>query len=140
MTQMKVMLDPYAKMPTKSHEDDAGWDIYSPEDVIVPPWSNKAVNTGVHIQLPKNTVGLIKSRSGMNVMWNITSEGVIDAGYHGQIIVNLRNHSNAPYIVHAEDRISQLVIVPLENVELEQVASFDTKTERESNGIGSTGK
>ena len=96
-------------------------------------------DTGVHIQLPKNTVGFLKSKSGLNVKYGITSEGVIDVGYTGSIMVKLYNHSDKPYRVRKGDKISQLVILPCLLPELEVVDSLED-TERGTGGFGSTGR
>lgn len=92
-------------------------------------------DTGVHVQLPKNTVGFLKSKSGLNVKHGITSEGVIDVGYTGSIIVKLYNHGSKPYKVCRGDKISQLVILPCILPELEVVSSLE-ETERGDKGSG----
>lgn len=87
----------------------------------------------------KNTVGFLKSKSGLNVKYGITSEGVIDVGYTGSIMVKLYNHSDKPYRVRKGDKISQLVILPCLLPELEVVDSLE-ETERGTGGFGSTGR
>ena len=64
---MKIKLDNGAFMPNRAHEDDAGLDIYARESQIVPARGSAIFDTGVHIELPKGTVGMIKSKSGLNV-------------------------------------------------------------------------
>lgn len=136
---MKVKLDKNAFMPTRAHETDAGLDLYSPIDVVVPSFGSYTIDTGVHIELPKHTVGFIKSKSGLNVKHGITSEGVIDEGYTGSIAVKLYNHSRADYFVHKGDKISQLVVIPILTPQLEEVDELES-TERGDGGFGSTGK
>lgn len=137
---MKIVLEPWAIMPTRAHEFDAGLDLYSAEDdVYIYPRNSELFDTGVHIQLPKNTVGFLKSKSGLNVKSGITSEGVIDVGYTGSIVVKLYNHSDKPYLVCKGDKISQLVILPCILPELEVVDSLED-TERGTGGFGSTGR
>ena len=127
-------------MPTRAHEFDAGLDLYSAyDDVCIFPRESELFDIGVHIQLPKNTVGFLKSKSGLNVKYGITSEGVIDAGYTGSIMVKLYNHSDKPYRVRKGDKISQLVILPCLLPELEVVDSLED-TERGAGGFGSTGR
>lgn len=127
-------------MPTRAHEFDAGLDLYSAyDDVCVYAGESEIFDTGVHIQLPKNTVGFVKSKSGLNVKHGITSEGVIDVGYTGSIMVKLYNHSDKPYRVRKGDKISQLVILPCLLPELEVVDSLED-TERGTGGFGSTGR
>lgn len=136
---MKIELDPGAKMPTRAHPTDAGLDLYSMETVYVPAKESVVLDTGVHIELPDNTVGMLKSKSGLNVKHGITSEGVIDVGYTGSIRVKLYNHSGYDYLVHEGDKISQLVIMPILTPELEIVGKLE-ETERGNGGFGSTGK
>ena len=136
---MKIKLDNGAFMPERAHKTDAGLDLFSPIDVCVPARNSKCIDTGVHIELPENTVGMVKSKSGLNVKHGITSEGVIDAGYTGSIMVKLYNHSNRHYKVNRGDKISQLVIMPIITPDLEVVDELE-ETERGSNGFGSTGR
>ena len=97
------------------------------------------IDTLVHVELPLNTVGMVKSKSGLNVKHGIQSEGVIDVGYTGSIMVKLYNHSNRGYIVEKGDKISQLVILPILTPDLELVDELD-ETERGTGGFGSTGR
>ena len=137
---MKIILDEGAKMPTRAHADDAGLDLYSRENRVIFPHSSATFNTGVHVEIPRGYVGMIKSKSGLNVKYGLTSEGVLDCGYTGSIRVKLYNHSSEAYTVAAGDKISQLVIMPIIAPELELVKVFGTETERGDNGFGSTGR
>ena len=136
---MRIKLDENAIMPTRAHYTDAGLDLYSPFDVEVPANGSVCIDTGVHIELPYLTVGMIKSKSGLNVKHGLTSEGVIDVGYTGSIVVKLYNHTHKSYAVRKGDKISQLVIMPIHTEELEQVDELD-ETERGDGGFGSTGR
>lgn len=135
---MKIKLDG-TKMPTRAHEADAGLDLYSREKATIYPHESHIFDTGVHAELPKNSVGFLKSKSGLYMKHHITSEGVVDEGYTGSIRVKLVNHGNEPYMVNKGDKISQLVILPILKPELEVVDSLE-ETERGSNGFGSSGK
>lgn len=137
--EIKIKLDKGAKMPTRAHEYDAGLDIYSREEQIVPAKESAIFDTGVHIELPLGTVGMLKSKSGLNVKYGITSEGVIDYGYTGSIIVKLYNNSGFDYRVKAGDKISQLVVLPIHTPIPHLVASLE-ETERGDNGFGSSGR
>ena len=136
---MRIKLDKGAYMPTRAHAADAGLDLYSPVDAIIPPRCSVTIDTLVHVELPLNTVGMVKSKSGLNVKHGIQSEGVIDVGYTGSIVVKLYNHSNRGYIVEKGDKISQLVILPILTPDLELVDELD-ETERGTGGFGSTGR
>ena len=137
--KLSVVLDEGAIMPTRAHEDDAGLDLYSQENQIVSAKEAGYFDTGVHIEIPKGFVGMLKSKSGLNVKFGIVSEGVIDAGYTGSIVVKLYNHSGYDYRVRRGDKISQLVILPIITPELEEVKDLE-QTSRGSGGFGSTGR
>ena len=137
--KMRIVLDDGAYIPLRAHETDAGLDIKTPKDVTVPAKGSVIVDTGVHIELPPNTVGMLKSKSGLNVKYGITSEGVIDVGYTGSIVAKLYNHSETHVILKKGNKITQLVIIPIVPVELEQVSEL-MATERGSGGFGSTGR
>lgn len=144
LNKIKVVLDEGAYMPTKAHDTDAGFDLRTPIDFEVPAMvENKSgmatVDTGVHIELPKGTVGMIKSKSGLNVKHSLIAEGVIDVGYTGSICVKMYNLSDKPYKFKKGDKITQLVIMPIVEKELELVESLED-TERGNGGFGSTGK
>lgn len=136
---MKIKLDPGAFMPEYAHDQDAGMDLRSPVDAVVLPHDSAVIDTGVHVEIPKGAVGMLKSKSGLNVNHDITSEGVIDEGYTGSICIKLYNHGGTRYHVKAGDKISQLVILPVLHPELELVDALD-ETERGDNGFGSTGR
>lgn len=137
--KMKVMLDPGAKMPTRAHEADAGYDLYSTHDAVVFGNDSEKFDTGVHVEIPAGYVGMLKSKSGLNVKCNITSEGVIDSGYTGSICVKLYNHGENPVYIKMGQKISQLVILPIITPELELVDQLE-ETERGTGGFGSSGK
>lgn len=136
---LNIMLDIGAKAPTRAHETDAGLDLYARESQIVPARESAIFDTGVHVELLPGTVGMIKSKSGLNVKHGITSEGVIDVGYTGSIVVKLYNHSGYDYEVKAGDKISQLVIMPIHTPKVKIVDKFK-ETERGNGGFGSSGR
>lgn len=137
--RMNIQLDKQALMPVRAHDMDAGLDLLSPVDTVVPAHGAVTVDTGVHIELPIHTAGFLKSKSGLNVKYGITSEGVIDVGYTGSIAVKLYNHSGMGYAVHRGDKISQLVVVKIDTPELVLVDKL-ADTERGNDGFGSTGR
>lgn len=136
---MKIKLDEGAKMPTRAYPTDAGLDLYAKETQIVPAKESAIFDTGVHVELPEGTTGFVKSKSGLNVKHGITSEGVIDVGYSGSIVVKLYNNSGYDYKVNKGDKISQLVILPILSPDLELVDSLEEHG-RGNNGFGSSGK
>lgn len=136
---MKVKLDPGAFAPTRAHGTDAGLDIYSPVDTRVPANGSAVINTGVHAQIPGNCVGILASKSGLNINHGITSRGIIDEGYSGAITVRLDNSSADDYQIRRGDKITQLLIIPCEYVGIEIVDEIESGT-RGANGFGSTGR
>lgn len=136
---MNIMLDSMALMPTRGHATDAGLDLLSPIDTVIPAKGSISIDTGVHIELPPNTAGFLKSKSGLNVKYSITSEGVIDVGYTGSIVVKLYNHSNVDYAIKRGDKITQLVVMQISIPNICLVQKFE-ETERGNGGFGSTGR
>lgn len=137
---LEIKLDKGAFMPTRAHETDAGLDIRAKEDKIILARHSAIFNTGVHIKLPPNTAGILISKSGLNVKNDITSTGLIDEGYSGEIVVKLYNNGYQSYKVHAGDKISQLVVVPVLYCKLKAVSKLRQHSERGDKGFGSTGK
>ena len=136
---MKILLDKGAYMPITAHDDDAGFDLRTPTEVLVPARGSAVIDTGVHIELPKRTAGFLKSKSGLNVKYGITSEGVIDVGYTGSIRAKLYNNSDTDYVFLRGDKITQLVILPIVKPKLKLVDKLK-KRDRGNNGFGSSGR
>ena len=136
---IKVQLDDVAIMPTRAHAWDAGIDILTPYFFKLEAGGSFVIDSGVHVEIPEGYVGLLKSKSGLNVWNGILSEGVIDAGYEGSIRVKLYNHSETDYTFQRGDKITQLLIMPVETPVLKQVDKIKG-SERGDNGFGSTGK
>jgi len=130
-------LDEGAFKPERAHETDAGADLRTPSRFYVPANGSAIVHTGVHVQLPHGHVGMLKSKSGLNVKSSIVSEGVIDEGYSGEIVVKLYNHGSEPKWFERGDKVTQLVVMPVAYVGFE---SGDVEGgERGDSGFGSTG-
>lgn len=136
---MKVKLDPGAKLPTRAHDTDAGLDLYAREAFEIPAMGSASHDTGVHLAIPEGYVGDVKSKSGLMVKHDITTDGTVDCGYTGAIRVKLFNHSMKAFQVEAGQKIAQLVIKKIITPELELVGDLEA-TERGSGGFGSTGK
>lgn len=135
-----VTLDEGARLPSRAHPDDAGLDLYSREDIVIPAHGAAVFDTGVHMAIPHGYDGKVTSKSGLCIRNDIVSEaGEIDSNYRGSIRVKLRNHSDKPYLVHAGDKIAQLVVRPVSLASCRAVESLDD-TDRGSGGFGSTGK
>lgn len=136
---MKIKLDEGAFVPKRAHEDDAGYDLFTPCDVFVPAMGKAIINTGVHVELPKNSYGDIKSKSGLFFKNDIFTTGTVDAGYRGAIKVKLINFSGNPIRFNRGDKVAQMVITECLTPDLEVVEKL-SETERGEGGFGSTGK
>lgn len=130
-------LDNGAYKPSRAHVKDAGVDLKSRENKIIKTHSSEIFNTGVHVTLPENTAGLLVSKSGLNVKHDITSTGLIDEGYTGEIIVKLYNHGNSDYEVKKGDKITQLVIIPIIKPNIKD-CYVESSEVRGTNGFGSS--
>lgn len=138
---VRFALDKGAYAPERAHAFDAGVDLRTPKHVRVPGRASAIIDTGVHVEIPEGYVGMLKSKSGLNVKDGITSEGVIDAGYTGSIVVKLYNNSFYDKEFKRGDKITQLVIMPCMLYDVQEVKLDEIKGgERGDNGFGSTGK
>lgn len=137
---MKIVLDDGAYMPERAHSTDAGLDLKTPKPLLIKPKSSVVVDTGVHVELPPNTVGMLKSKSGLNMKYGITSEGVIDEGYTGAIVAKLYNNGDEPVVLTEGSKITQLVILPVIIPDALDVVESLEDTERGDNGFGSSGE
>lgn len=147
---LNYTLDVGAYAPIKAHKKDAGYDLRTPTDIVIPALTIIAssegkihrtensciVDTGVHVEIPEGYVGMLKSKSGLNVKHSILSEGVIDAGYTGSVVVKLYNHGVADVVLPAGSKITQLVVLPI----MDETELYEKDDNRLANGFGSTGK
>ena len=139
---LKIKLDENAFPLSKAYSTDAGYDLKSPISITLLPKSFIIINTGVHVQIPHEYAGLLVSKSGLNIKHDITSTGLIDEGYTGSIIVKLYNNGNNEYQINRGDKITQLVLIKTNYLNIEIVDSFNENENslRGNNGFGSSGK
>ncbi len=136
-----VLLNKNAKLPSKQHELDIGYDIYSSSEYKLLPKKVTFIETGISIQLPPGCGGFILPRSGLASKYSITSvnsPGLIDPGYTGEIKVPLINHSDEDYNIKTNERFAQLVLINVNNVNFKIVEKLDESI-RSGKGFGSTG-
>lgn len=136
---MRVSLDAGARKPERAHPDDAGLDLFSREAVRIPARGSAVIDTGVHTEIAEGCCGILISKSGLNIKHGILSTGLIDSSYRGSIRAKLYNNTDEDYIVEVGDKITQLVILPCELVDVEVVGEL-SETERGNGGFGSTGR
>ena len=142
--EVKIKLEPGCGdfFPKKAHIDDAGYDLYSRIDVELAPMSGTAVPVGVALELPSEYEAQIRPRSGLAVKHHITvtnSPGTVDANYRGEVKAILYNLGKEPFTIKRGDRIAQMVICKLPEIELKEVAAL-SESDRGTGGFGSTGK
>jgi dUTP pyrophosphatase len=125
-----VRLDPDLPLPQYAHDGDAGLDLHAAEDATLAAGGGRAlVPTGISIAVPLGFGGFVLPRSGLALKHGISvvnAPGLIDSAYRGEIKVILVNTDpTEPYVVHRGDRIAQLVIQAVEQVEWEITESLD---------------
>lgn len=135
-------LDARATLPERAHPGDAGFDLCSVIDVEVGPGERAMVPTGLAVAIPEGHAGLVLPRSGLASKHGLTmanAPGLIDAGYRGEVICAVVNlDREAPVRISRGDRIAQLVIVEIPDLEAEWVDELPPSTRGEG-GFGSTG-
>lgn len=132
-----------AILPTKGSEFAAGSDLYAclDEPVEITSSETKLIPTGISIELPVGTVGLIYARSGLASKRNLAPAnkvGVIDCDYRGEILVALHNHGKENQTIYPNDRIAQLVVTPYFEVSYVESDQLEN-SKRDNGGFGSTG-
>ncbi len=133
-----------AMLPKRETIGSAGYDLccLCEEPITVSPNERKLIPTGIAVEIPMGTVGLVYSRSGLSLKHGIhmaNDVGVIDSDYRGELKVPVHNRSDVTYIVNNGDRIAQLVITPILTPEIEETDEL-SETVRGEGGFGSTGK
>lgn len=136
------LLDPGMPLPSYAHHGDAGADLCAREDLTLAPGERRLVPTGLAMAIPEGYAGFIHPRSGLAARQGIgmvNAPGVLDAGYRGEILVNLINHDpHTTVTLKRGDRIAQLVVQAVVRARFEAVESLDD-TARGTGGHGSSG-
>ncbi|NCX34978.1 MAG: dUTP diphosphatase [Proteobacteria bacterium] len=125
------ILNEFAKIPSKSHEEDIGYDLYSDGEYVIEPQKVVLVNLGIAIQLPKNVGGFVLPRSGLaskSLVAPINAPGLIDPGYTGELMVPLMNYSNEVYTVAPNERVAQLVAINTGSIAFEKVEEMSSSS------------
>ena len=138
MTLYIKKLHPYAKIPSYAHILDAGMDLFSCEEIILPPHERKLVPTGIAMAIPQGYVGLIWDKSGIASKGIKTMGGVIDSNYRGEIKVIMHNLSTEVYKIEQGHKIAQMLIQEVKQKEIVEVEDLE-ETDRGAGGFGSTG-
>ena len=137
-------LNSKVKLPRYKTDGSSGMDLmaFIDKPISISPQKSELVPTGLSIAIPDNTEVQIRPRSGLAVKSNISvlnTPGTVDSDYRGELKVILYNHGNKEFIVNNEDRIAQMVLVPIIKAKFEEVENLP-ETIRGKGGFGSTGK
>lgn len=128
-----------AKLPTKAHLGDAGYDLYSNDYYSISPYGQALISTGLKMAIPNGYVGLIWDKSGLAKDGLKTMGGVIDENYRGEVKVVIKNLSESDFNVVLGQKIAQILIQKVDNFEVCEEEINDI-TERAENSFGSSGK
>lgn len=142
------LLNEDARIPTKEHEGDAGYDLYASHDTSL--FMSAVVSTGVAVAIPQGYYGRVASRSGLSFRENVeVGAGVIDSSFTSEILIHLYRHGFytlrnrldgcSHFKIKKGDRIAQLIITPYASPKISVVDALD-ETERGEKGFGSSGK
>ena len=129
-------------LPSYATAGAAGLDLRSAEALTLKPNARALVATGIAIALPENYEAQVRPRSGLAVKHGVTilnAPGTIDCDYRGEIKVPLINHGAEDFVIARGDRIAQMIVSPVIQVQLHEVATLD-ETTRGVGGFGSSGK
>ena len=144
--EMRVPLDDGERdekyRPFKAHKGDAAFDLMSTESGILNPGERKLFSAGFRMELEEGWEAQIRPRSGNALkkgLTILTTPGTIDSLYRGIVGVILYNAGESPISISKGDKIAQMVIQRVPDVELEFVDSIEKETERGTDGFGSTG-
>ena len=135
-------IHPDAVLPSYAHPGDAGMDVRSVEDLVIPAGGRVLVHTGLVAVIPEGYELQVRSRSGLALKSGVAvlnSPGTVDAGYRGEIGVILANFGDGGFVVKKGDRVAQLVTAPVTVAEIFETDSVDA-TDRGAGGFGSTGR
>ena len=137
-------LDSKVKLPSYKTKGSSGMDLmaFINNPIKVSPNTSVLIPTGLSIAIPEDVEIQIRPRSGLAAKSNIgilNTPGTIDSDYRGELKVILFNHGNKEFIINNNDRIAQMILLPVLKVDFEEVDELPN-TLRGSGGFGSTGK
>ena len=142
MTLRFKRIHPDAVLPAYAHPSDAGMDVRSVADLVIPPGGRALVPTGLVAIIPPMYEIQVRPRSGLALKHGVTvlnTPGTIDSGYRGEIGVILANFSDKDFSVAKGDKVAQLVFAQVVQPEVVETDTID-ETDRGAGGFGSTGK
>lgn len=131
-------LAPNAKLPLRAHATDSGADLFALERTVLAPRAITHVHTGVCVELPENTSGIIWGKSSVESKGIKAMAGLIDAPYRGELIICLYNLNETEFVFEAGQKVAQLVVLPTVYPAFTEAEEL-SDTARASGGFGSTG-
>ncbi len=138
------LLTDSARLPTRAHDDDAAFDLYADEATTISPGGRATIATGLALELPPASCGLVLPRSGLAARHGITvlnAPGLIDPGYRGEVKVVLLNSDRMEsFAIAPGDRIAQLLVLDIGAAALTLADRALAATTRGEGGFGSTGR
>tara|TARA_B100001029_G_scaffold10571_1_gene7254 strand:- start:314 stop:751 length:438 start_codon:yes stop_codon:yes gene_type:complete len=137
-------LNPKVNLPSYKTKGSSGMDLMAFVDkpIIIPPGKSCLIPTGLSIAIPEDTEVQIRPRSGLAAKSSLSvlnTPGTIDSDYRGELKVILFNHGKENFLVNNNDRIAQMILMPVLKVDFQEVDNLP-ETIRGSGGFGSTGK
>ncbi|MCX7610305.1 MAG: hypothetical protein N2043_01800 [Ignavibacterium sp.] len=151
--QVKIeRMDKTLPLPFSKYEDNAGWDVFCIEDIVLPPM--KAIETengltfsstpvkvplNMKVAIPDGFFMKIVGRSGLSSKGLVTATGIVDAGYRGQVFATIYNLTDKEVKLEKGSRVAQAIILPYAKVEWIEEEVDENETLRGTNGFGSSG-
>ncbi len=137
-------LHPKVQLPSYKTEGSSGMDLmaFIESSIKIAPNTSALIPTGISLAIPKDIEIQIRPRSGLAAKSNVSvlnSPGTIDSDYRGEVKVILFNHGSKEFIVNNNDRIAQIILIPILKIDFEEIDDLP-QTVRGSGGFGSTGK
>ena len=137
-------LDPKAQLPSYKTKGSSGMDLmaFLKDPIKISPHTSSLIPTGISVAIPNDVEIQIRPRSGLAAKSNISvlnTPGTIDSDYRGELKIILYNHGNKDFIINNNDRVAQIVLMPILKIDFEEVDKLP-ETLRGSGGFGSTGK
>ena len=142
MIELQIQrLRPEASLPGRAYAGDAGLDLAAVEGVVLRPGERAVVPTGIAVAIPEGFAGFVQARSGLAMRHGIAvvnSPGLVDSGYRGELrVILLNTDRDETFVVEAGDRIAQLVVLPVPELDLVEVEELP-ESERSVRGFGSS--
>ena len=137
-------LDPKVQLPSYKTKGSSGMDLmaFIKDPIKIAPNTSALIPTGISVAIPNDVEIQIRPRSGLAAKSSISvlnTPGTIDSDYRGELKIILFNHSKEEFVVKNNDRIAQMVLMPVLKIDFEEVDNLPD-TLRGSGGFGSTGK